>query len=115
MIDARQEATQRGPMGKVSAPKQGHEGWSKWNQTMKEVGQCPFPTNGISEQECKKINRFIAAETSAHETDLMRESFQKPFCGEMLGEDNHFSKPRRNRGTIRWRGLNLDVRVRYHT
>ena len=47
-IDIGQEATQRGAMRKTPASKQSHEGRFERRYALKEVGQGPFPTDGIT-------------------------------------------------------------------
>ncbi len=82
---------------------------------MKEVGEHPFSADGITDQQGQKIKRFITPKASSHQSDLMGEGFKKSFRGGVLGQDDHFGEPGRNRGTIHRRGLNLYARVRYHT
>ncbi len=48
---------------------------------LKEVGQGPSPTNGISYQRPEKIDELIAAEAPSHETNLLRKRLkQSPRC-----------------------------------
>jgi hypothetical protein len=42
---------------------------------MKEVGERPFGTYSIADQQSQKIERFIAPEAASHQLDLMRKSF----------------------------------------
>jgi hypothetical protein len=114
-IYACQETTQRGAMGEVSTPKQGHERSLKGSQTMKEVSQGPFSTNGVANEQSQKVERFIAPEAPTHQPNLASEGLEKSFLCQVLGQDNYFSEPCWNRGTIHGRSLNFYARVRYHT
>ncbi len=71
-IDSGQKATQTGPMGKISAPKQRHESRLEGSQAFKEICQRPFPADGIADQQREKIDGFIAAETTSHQADPAR-------------------------------------------
>ena len=50
-VYARQETTEAGAMGKLSAPKQGHERSIKGSYPLKEVGERPFSADGIADQQ----------------------------------------------------------------
>jgi hypothetical protein len=63
---------------------------------MKEVGKRPFSAESIADQQGEKINRFIAAEASSNETDLMREGIKHLFLGQVASDDDHFSEPCRH-------------------
>src|SRR5215471_8562589 len=82
---------------------------------MKEVSERPFSADGIADQQGQKIQRFIAAEATSHQADLMRKGFQKPFGCEVLGQDDDFGEPGRHRWTVNRRGLHLNTGVGYHT
>jgi hypothetical protein len=64
-------ATQTLAMRKISASKQRHERCLKGGHAFKEIVQCPFPADGITYQQRKKIDGFIAAEASSCQTDSM--------------------------------------------
>jgi hypothetical protein len=39
---------------------------------LKEVGKSPFPADGIADQQCEKIDGFIAAEASSYQANPAR-------------------------------------------
>ena len=96
-IDIGQEATQTGAMGKTLAPKQRHEGCLERRDALKEVSERPFSADGIADQQGQKIDGFIAAEASSHQTDLLRKGLKQPLRRQVAGNDDDFSKPRRHR------------------
>ena len=71
-IDSGQEATQTGAMRKTSASKERHEGCLERLYSLKEVGQGPFPADGITDQQCEKIDGFIAPEASSYQANPAR-------------------------------------------
>src|SRR5947209_7419354 len=101
-------------MRKVCASKQRHEGCLERSQALKEIGQGPFSTDRITSQQSEKIDGFIVAEASAHQTDLMGKGIQKPLRRQVLDNDDDFGQPRRYPGTIKSRGMDLNTRVGYH-
>jgi hypothetical protein len=52
-------------MGKLSAPKQGHERSIKGSSALKEVCERPFSADGIADQQDQKIKEIIAAEATS--------------------------------------------------
>jgi len=59
-------------MGQTSAFKQSHEGRFERRYALKEVGQGPFPTDGITYQRPEKIDGLIAAEAPSHQANPAR-------------------------------------------
>jgi hypothetical protein len=59
-------------MGETSAFKPSHEGHFERCDALKEVGQGPFPTDGIADQRPEKIDGFIAPEASSHQAHPAR-------------------------------------------
>jgi hypothetical protein len=100
-IDIGQEATQTGAMRKTSASKERHEGCLERLYALKEVGQGPFPTDGIADQQCEKIDGLIAAEAPSHQANLLRKSLEQPLRRQVMGNDDDFGEPRRHRRTIK--------------
>jgi hypothetical protein len=70
-IYASEETTQTGTVRKVSTSKQSHERSFKGGQALEEVGKRAFSADGIAEKPRQKIKRFIAAEASMHQTNLL--------------------------------------------
>jgi hypothetical protein len=75
-------------MRKVCASKQCHEGGLERSQALKEIGQSPFSTDRIADQQSQKINGFIGAKASAHQTDLMRKGGHSPLRRQVLDSDD---------------------------
>src|ERR1700676_2952868 len=82
-----------GAMRQAGAPKERHEGRAKGSYALKEVSQRPFPTDGIAWQQRQKIDGFIAAKASAHQTHLMGKGIQHPIAAEVASHDDDFGKP----------------------
>jgi hypothetical protein len=95
-IHVSQEPAQAGAMGKTVPPKERHEGCPERNETLNEVGERAFSADGIANQHSEKIKRFIPAEASSHETDLMRESIKHLFLRQVASDDDDFSEPCRH-------------------
>ena len=79
-IDISQEATQARSMGQTSASKQSHEGRFERRDALKEVGQCSFPTESISDQRPEKIDGLIAAEAPSHHAHSQLEACPQLLC-----------------------------------
>ena len=101
-------------MRQTSAPKQRHEGGLERRDALKEVGQRPFPADGIPHQRPEKVDGLIAAEASSYQAHLLGESLQQPLRLQVTGHHDHFREPVRHRRTIKRRGLNLDTPIGYH-
>src|SRR6266487_28027 len=114
MIDIGQEATQARPMGKTAASKQRHECCLERLYSLKEVSERPFSADGIADQQREKIDGFIRSEAPAHQAHLMGKGFKQPILLQVASNDDHFSKPRRNREAVFRCGLDLNTRLGYH-
>jgi len=55
---------------------------------LKEVSERPFPANRIAYQQCQKIDRFIAAEATSYQADLMRKGIKKSLRCQVLDDDH---------------------------
>src|SRR5260370_10042085 len=101
-------------MRKIGPPKQGHECCLEGSNALKKVSDGRFPDDRLADQHGQKIDGFIPAETSSYETDLLRKGLKLPFRRQVMGNNDHFGEPRRNRGTSFRRGLDLNTGVGYH-
>src|SRR5581483_6409270 len=101
-------------MRETPTAKQCHEYCLERLHSLKEISQSPLSAESITHQQSEKINGFVGAESSPFQTDLIAKGFKKTCGRQMTGEDDDFSKPRRDRGSLKWRGVNLDTRVGYH-
>jgi hypothetical protein len=61
-----------GAMRKTAASKERHEGCLERLDTLKEVGKSPFPADGIADQQCEKIDGFIAPEAPSDQANPAR-------------------------------------------
>jgi len=94
-IDIGQEATQRGAMRKTAASKERHEGRFKRRYPLKEVRERPFPADGIADQQCEKIDGFIAPEAPSDKANLLGKSLEQPLGRQVTGNHDDFSEPGR--------------------
>src|SRR5437588_12366505 len=67
-------------MGKTAAPKQRHECCLERLYSLKEVGKSPFPTDGIADQQCEKVDGFIRSEAPAHQAHGARAKASRSPC-----------------------------------
>ena len=83
-------------MRKTSASKERHEGCLERLYSLKEVGQGPFPADGIADQQGEKIDGFIAPEASSYQANLLRKSLEQPLGRQVTGNHDYFSEPCRH-------------------
>ncbi len=81
-------------MWQTAAPKQGHECCLERSDVLKEVVERSFPTDRIAHQQREKIDRFIGAEASAHQTNLLCKGIEQIMCREVMGNDDLIARTR---------------------
>jgi hypothetical protein len=87
-IHVSQDPAQAGAMGKTGPPKERHEGCPERNETLNEVAERAFSADGRAKHQSEKITRFLPAQASSHETDLMRESSKHLFLRQVASDDD---------------------------
>jgi hypothetical protein len=88
-------------VGEAPASKQRQEGCFEWRDALEEVGQGPFPADGIPYQQPEKIAGLLAAEASSHQADVLRKSLKQPLGRQVRGNHDDFGEPCRHRRTIK--------------
>jgi hypothetical protein len=101
-------------MRKTAESKERHECRLERLDTLKEVSERPFPADGIADQQCKKIDGFIAPEAPSDQANLLGKSLEQPFGRQVTGNHDDFSEPGRYGSTIKRRGLDPNTLIGYH-
>ena len=83
-------------MRKTSASKERHEGCLERLYALKEVGKSPFPADGIADQQCEKIDGFIAPEAPSYQANLLGKSLEQSLGRQVTGNHDDFSEPCRH-------------------
>src|SRR6266700_3702236 len=87
LINCGKKATEGRAMRQTVAPEQGHEGWSKWPQTIIKRFEGCFSAESIPDENGDKIDRIIATEAMASKANLFCNSIEETESCKMVRDD----------------------------
>ena len=95
VIQTREKARERGAMGQLLAPKEGHEGTGKGKDVLIEGLQGAFPAQRIAQEHGHKIDDVIGPHAPTGQAHALADGLEHAQVGEVLRHQAHFAKPLR--------------------
>jgi len=73
--------------------KQGHERGRKGLQSFVEGFQCTFTTDGVAEEDCKKVDHLVVPEAPPRKAHALTDLRQDALIAKMPDDQGDFTKP----------------------
>jgi hypothetical protein len=93
--------------------KQGHKRGGKGHEPLAVNLERAFATDGVAQQERKKVADLIAAKPATDQAHLPRDGFEHSVRAQVLSNEDRFGKPGGHRRLWRFGGLYLQTGMGY--
>src|SRR5258708_6366008 len=81
------------------------------SESLVELLQGPFPTDGITKEDGEKVNGLVVPKTSSHNTYLFTDLSQEAVLAQIFDDEHDFSEPGGGRGLRPRHSLDADLRI----